>query len=265
MPEEKPKGVYSTLATAFAGTGMTRRKTSQKRYWFVWEVEDGRYALVSPLNQNLIPTGHKRSVPYEEFRNNFTPEPDFFIDNSMKVRRLWQTSGEEEDRTFEVLDDEALEERPAKPIARKGELRQHGADELSRSEQLEREIRADFGLAISYLKRGEKGKAIKIFEDLAEMDGDFEEQHKHMFNDFGIDLRKSNLLRVAMKHYRRALDLAPDDENLYHNMARLQYELGDYKKAEFYLNKSLDLNPEHKESRQFLKFIQRKADDEAAS
>jgi len=250
MPEqEKPKGVYSTKIKSAVGQGMTRRQAAQKRYWFVWEAPPGGPVVVSPLNQNMLPKAQKRTITYSEFVKEFTVEPDFFVDENLRVRRLWRTQ-EQEEREDAL---EIIRETPKPPEPVKEEFRERSRE----LERLEQEARADFGLGVTYLKRGDKGKAMMIFESLAEMEGEFEAKHKHMFNDFGIGLRKINLLKVAVKHYRRALQLAPDDETLFHNMARIYYELGDLDKAVAYLRKSLELNPQHQESRAFLRLIRK--------
>ena len=79
-----------------------------------------------------------------------------------------------------------------------------------------------------------------------------------LFNSLGIRLRKARLFDAALKFYERAATLAPDDENIYHNMARALFEKGEMKMAMDRLKKSLDLNPELRESRQFVRFLRRR-------
>jgi len=130
--------------------------------------------------------------------------------------------------------------------------------DLEALERLERDARSSFGLGLSHLKRGNKERALSLFEDVAAMEGDFEPEHKHMFNEFGINLRKSGLPDVALKHYRRALSLSPKDENLHHNIARIYWELNDMEGCERELLKSLELNPQLKYSEHFLRFLRRR-------
>ncbi len=116
----------------------------------------------------------------------------------------------------------------------------------------------DFADGLKHLKAGRIEKAVELFEYLAGMQADFQPEHKHMFNGFGIDLRKNKIFDLAIKHYTKALDLSPSDENLYHNIARVHYEKGDVDQALKNLEKSLELNPNLRESELFWDFIIKK-------
>lgn len=124
-----------------------------------------------------------------------------------------------------------------------------------RAIEAERNARAGFGLGMSHLKRGNMDKAQELLRRVAVEEGDYVPEHKHMFNEFGVGLRKNQMLDLALLHMRRALSLAPSDEHIYHNMARLYYEKGDKDMARKHLEKSLQINPDFKESRQFLDYL----------
>lgn len=64
------------------------------------------------------------------------------------------------------------------------------------------------------------------------------------FNLLGIALRKQGRWKDSIKEYNKALKIAPDDENLYFNMAMAYAEGNDFKQANAHLNKSLQINPE---------------------
>ena len=147
----------------------------------------------------------------------------------------------------------ALDEEPIRKPKRFSPLNKQQI-ELQR---VEREAMAAFGLGLAHLKRGSKDRAKGIFTDLAGIQADFEPTHKHMFNEFGISLRKSEFYDLALRHYRRALELGPDDENLHHNIARVHWELKDMDNCVRYLEKSLELNPELKESQLFLRYVKK--------
>lgn len=68
--------------------------------------------------------------------------------------------------------------------------------------------------------------------------------HKHMFTDFGMDLRKSQLNDLALTSFRRALELSPDDSHALFNVGRALYELGKYREADEYLDRALNLEPD---------------------
>ncbi len=129
--------------------------------------------------------------------------------------------------------------------------------ERTELERVEREMQTAFALGISHLKRGNMERARSILTDIVETKANFLPEHKHMFNDFGIGLRKSAVHDLALRHYLRALELARDDENLHHNIARVYWEMGDLDNCGRYLEKSLELNPNLRESQLFLRFLQR--------
>lgn len=54
----------------------------------------------------------------------------------------------------------------------------------------EENIRATFGIGLTYLDRGELDKAKMVFKRIYNLNGAFEREHKHLFNEFGIKLRK---------------------------------------------------------------------------
>ncbi len=62
------------------------------------------------------------------------------------------------------------------------------------------------------------------------------------FNRLGIALRRQKRPKAAITEYTRALGLAPDDENLYYNMAMAHLEAGDYQLARSRVEKVLKLN-----------------------
>ncbi len=236
MAEETLKGVFRTKKTDASG------KTAL-RYWLAWDRDDGNVG-VQPLNSNMIPTGQKRVISSEAFLETFEKDKDVFVDPATtKVRRIWKA---------ELDMDDDLETGPATDRFRKPAAPPEAPPDVEKS------ARAEFGIALTYLKRGYREKAKQRFEALAEEKGDFKPHHKHMFNDFGIGLRKSRMYDTALKHYQRALELSPDDDHLLHNMARAYYEQGNMGAASKNLKKSLALNPGLEESQRFLGFINSK-------
>jgi len=119
-------------------------------------------------------------------------------------------------------------------------------------------VRANFGLGLTYLERGDDTKANDIFERLVKLDAAFEEEHKHLFNDFGINLRKNNMLDQSVEYYERAMELASTDENLFYNVARVFYEQEEFVKTAEFLEKAVEMNPNFQEAQKFLQFLQKK-------
>lgn len=64
------------------------------------------------------------------------------------------------------------------------------------------------------------------------------------FTLLGIALRKQGRWQDAIVEYGKALKISPDDENLFYNSAMAYAEGGDYRQAQRYLAKALELNPQ---------------------
>ncbi len=237
---ERIKGVFSTQEVRKVGTGTTTRKTVQKAFWMVEEGADSMVE-VQPLNSNYVPSGPKRCVPVEEVLNNFQPEPEFYVETVFpKMQEL------------------------SKTVARADMYRargEHFTAEFEYGNALkvdEGNIRANFGLGLTYLERGDVAKADDIFERLVKLDAAFAPEHKHLFNDFGINLRKSSMFEQAVEYYKRALELSADDENLHYNMARVYLEQQEYTKAMEHLFKCLEANPGLEAATRFLEWMKNK-------
>lgn len=239
---DRISGVFSSQTVATVGTGTTTRKTIQKAYWFAEEVsgEGEAVVLVQPLNNNNIPSGPKEQVPIGDFLNRFSPELEFYQQEVYpKMKELDSTL----QRAEEQRDQGALYS---------AEFEFNAALNFD-----EENVRANFGLGLTYMERGEPAKAGDLFERIVGLDAAFQEEHKHLFNEFGINLRKSKLLDQAVEYYARALEMTENDENLYYNMARAYYERGDQEDCITNLNKALELNPDFEEARKFLAYIEK--------
>ncbi|CCH50478.1 tetratricopeptide repeat protein [Pseudodesulfovibrio piezophilus] len=234
---EKIKGVFSTQSVAKVGTGTTQRRTIQKTYWSGEELDDGQIQ-VQPLNRNYIPSGPKRTLSRDDFLNKYSPEPEFYMSTVYPAIKQVDEA---------IVRGEKHRERGAVYSA-EFEFKQVQAVD-------EENVRANFGLGLTYLDRGDQVKAHDIFERIVDLEAAFAEEHKHLFNDFGINMRKNKMFDQALQYYLRAEQLVKDDEHLFHNIARCYYEKGDVEGCKEYLVKSLKINPDLKESRMFWAFL----------
>lgn len=233
------KGVFSTQEIRKVGTGTTTRKTVQKTFWFV--EQKGDKLECQPLNPNYIPSGPKRSISMDELIAKFSPEPEFYQMSVFPKMRELQQSVNKADNHREKGETFAAEY------------------EYSRVLKVDEEnVRANFGIGLTYMERGELDKAENIFERLVKLEGAFEAEHKHLFNEFGINLRKSKMFQQSVDYYRRALELSANDENLHTNMARTLLEVKDIAGCLDHLFKALELAPEHEISVKFLKWLLKK-------
>ncbi|WP_052812692.1 tetratricopeptide repeat protein [Desulfonatronum thioautotrophicum] len=238
--KERIKGVFSTQILSKVGTGTTMRKTIQKSYWFANELDD-QTIEIQPLNVNYVPSGPKNIIPKDEFLDKFSPEPEFYTVTVMpKMRELEKT------------------------VARGDRHRKRGetySAELEYGNAIkvdEENVRANFGLGLTYLERGNTDKAQDIFERLVKIEAAYEPEHKHLFNEFGISLRKNKMIDQALAYYARALELSDNDENLYCNIARLYLEHKDIPNTLEMLRKALEINPDMPEANKFMAFLKNK-------
>jgi tetratricopeptide (TPR) repeat protein len=192
------------------------------------------------LDPNYIPTEADESLTLESLLQDYMPEPEVYTNHVLPWLRR-----------------QALETPEDAP----GEASPVDTDNL----------KANFGIAMTYLSAGDKAKALEIVCRMADMDLPFEEEHKHLLNEFGSTLRKQALHETAVKYYEKALRVSPQDEHLCMNIARLHLEMamdaertgpsaarireGNLENCLEKLKRGLELNPVHAELRQFLRWM----------
>lgn len=238
--EKRMRGVFSSQEVRTVGTGTTRRKSIHKVFWFVEQDEKGTI-MVQPINSNYVPTGAKKAVSMEELLEKYSPEPEFYVQSVFPKIRELKESVDQGDKCRE-----------------KGE---NFSAEFAYGNALkldEENVRANFGIGLTYLARGEVDKADNIFERLVNLDAAFEEEHKHLFNDFGMNLRKNKMYKQAQEYYARALELSKADENLHINLARTLLEGKDIQGCVEHLTEALRLAPGNETAIKFLDWLEKK-------
>lgn len=234
---QKISGVFSRQEVRKIGTGSTTRRTIQKTFWFCVELDDGT-VKIQPLNINYVPSGSTKEITREQFFTSFSPEPELYVTTVYPKIREMDKNIARGDRHRE-----------------KGEYYSAEMEYGSALKLDEQNVRANFGLGITYLERGENAKAENIFERLVRLEAAFEQEHKHLFNEFGIKLRKNKLADQAVVYYNRALELCPHDEHLFYNLARAHLENKNIRKAVEYLLQCLDINPLLEPAVKFLQWM----------
>ncbi len=238
--QPKIKGAFSTKVIQEIGTGTTKRKVVQSFIYFAEETDNGEIAL-RPLNENNVPSGEEQIISKEELLESFSPELE-----------LYTTS------VFPAM------QELSRALAKADRQRQSGntfTAEMEYGKALnidEDNIRANFGIGLCYLTRKEDEKAGDIFNRLVKLDAAFEKEHKHLFNDFGISLRKSKMFEEAVQFYTRAVSLTDNDENLYFNLARCLYEDGRKKESLKNAEKCLEINPASKPAKKLVNYLNKK-------
>ena len=229
--------VCSKRSSVTIGTGATSKKEDSTLYYYAKQIDDDLLALQS-LNAQWAPSGPALEVTMDELITQYQPEVDMFL---KQVKPVIQ--------------------KIAKAVAKGDRHRRNGepysaAMEYSNALDLdEKNVRALFGLGLTYLQYNQHDKAQTVFEQLIALDGFASAEYKHLFNQFGIELRKQNMLNQACRYYSRALEVCSTDENLYFNLARAYVQGGMVAEAEGAVEKCLRINPGHEEGQKFKKYL----------
>jgi tetratricopeptide (TPR) repeat protein len=226
---QKLKGIFSSLAMP----GKIVVPGAPKLLWFARQDGDGQ-VRVQLLDEYGLPSQQKVFMTAKDsFLKNFTLEPDLTY-RMLNQRVLKGDRYREQDQNIEAK------------IEYQSVLR---VDEEN--------IRANFGLGLAYLALNQIDKARYTLEKLVQIDESFSLEHKHLFNAFGIALRKKKLFNEALSFYNRARQICDSDENLILNMARARFENGDANLAYADLQTCLELAPDFPEALAFLAWLRK--------
>ncbi len=237
---DKVKGVFSTQEIKKIGTGTTTKRTVQKNFWFVETLADGRLEC-QPLNSNFVPSGPKRMITMDELIEKFAPEPEFYMSSVFPKMMELKKNIESGDEHRNKGENFAAEH------------------EYSAALQIDEDnVRANFGIGLTYMKRGESDRAQDIFERLLNLEGSYAPEHKHLFNEFGINLRKTKMFTQAVEYYERALTITDTDEGIHINLARTLLEKKDFTKCTEHLIEALRIAPGHESANKFLEWLMAK-------
>ncbi len=240
LDHDKIRGVFSSQEIRKVGTGTTTRKTVQKTFWYAEEDTKGDIFLQA-INANFIPTGNKRKITRTELIEKYSPELEFYVQTVYpKMREI----------------NEGLDR--ADNMREKGETfsAEYEYDNVLAVDV--ENVRANFGIGLTYLQRGESDKAENIFGRLVKLDAAFEAEHKHLFNEFGINLRKSKMLDQALEYYQRGLELCSEDENLHINIARVYLEKNDIENCLKYVTSAYNMAIPSIVVKKFLEWLEAK-------
>ena len=229
--------VCSRRSTVKVGTGTTLKKEDSTLYYYAKQIDDDLLAVQS-LNSHWAPSGTAQEVTMTELITQYQPEVDMFL---KQVKPVMQ--------------------KIAKAVA-KGDRHRNNGEPFSAAMEYnnalgldEKNVRALFGLGLTYLQYNQHDKAKVVFEELIELDGFASAEFKHLFNQFGIELRKQDMVEQACRYYSRAIEVCKTDENLYFNLARAFVQGGMIGEAEGALEKCLRINPGHEEGLKFKKYL----------
>ncbi len=156
--DEKVRGVFSSNIKTTIGFGVSKRHTIETILFFVEEQEDETIG-VQPLNSNYVPCGELKFITKDELLKNYQPEPDIYMEKVYPaIRQMTNT----------IIKAEAHLKR--------GNIYSAEYEFKNALRVDEQNIRATFGLGLSYLERGEIEKGDLVFRRIVKLKGAFEKK-----------------------------------------------------------------------------------------
>ena len=203
--------------------------TQLKKYWLV-ESDAKSLLTIRPIDdQTWLPTGRAHPITLRELQKRYTPE------SGSHTQRIQENIAQQEGKLLQL----SVADKDTPPV-----------DEAV--------VISDFQKGLGLLKEGKLEKATSVFSNVLNSEGPFEEKHKHLFNDFAIQLRKNNLHSQAIAFYTKALELSwsDEDENLHINLARVLYTEKQYAGCVQHLFDALRIAPGHQVAHNFLVWLE---------
>ena len=257
MRQPKFLGVYSRRLYPGEETSssLLPGQAAAKPLFFIWELPEGTYAAQPLANGKGGPqaNGAAFRLGSDGFRGDYRLESSFLIspDKTPDFNKL----------------SEAITDIRQSP---------HKATELNpdslrlveyarRERQVESDLRNNFRKALRSLTRPRerKGALAAIAQIAASREG-VVTAHKHMFRDFGVELRKQSLPELALLCGQRVLELAPKDDHAHFNLARILCLLKAWDEATQHLELAMSMDANEPLYPRLLAHIERQRMDECA-
>lgn len=224
----------------------------QKKMHFVWAEDSGTFC-VQLLDGAFQPVGTKKSIGPIEFKKKYTHEPSVLaVPVNTGIKPWLHTSPP---RAGAPVQGSASGVEVAHALA---SLHEQAIPEgSSPAKQTENYLRGFFGKALRRIKfPKERTAAINSLKTVAEVEEGIVTEHKFMFADFGVALRKNDLLELALTCCKRVLLLAPEDDHAHFNIARILFEMNKLEDAEQHLLTAQGMNPAETIYGKMLDYIQ---------
>lgn len=223
----------------WVGSGVTKQKKEFTVYFFAERGEDGKIVLC-PLSAEWLPLESEKKTIGEEKFEIYHPEPLIFHNRVAPALERLETTLDRGDRLraaekFESAEQEYQNARAMAPD----------------------NIRAAFGLGLAGLGRGDIEAAESVFQDILLLEEAFTPRYKHLFNEFGIALRRNGMAKNALQFYTKALALGEIDDHLLFNIARVLYELRQFKRSWEALERALSINPAFVEAKKMMAAVEK--------
>lgn len=213
------KGVFSERKSA----GTRQAGKASRRYFFCWDLGGLQFAI-QELDASFKPVKPPSRIDAADLANNFQYRQEILA--TPVITPDFRHLGAQARRATE-LNDNAMAE----------------LERARKARQVENDLRNSFEKAMRALGRPRDRKgALAAIGQIAETKNGIGPEHKHMFRDFGVSLRKKSLPELAARYAERVVQLAPNDDHAHFNLARLLGMLGRYSEAEKHIGQAMKLN-----------------------
>jgi tetratricopeptide (TPR) repeat protein len=230
------KKIYLKQEEMKLGVGSTARVTTTEDYYEVIEVDEN-HVEIQLLDFVDKPLGKPSVIPKEKLKE-FIFCPDYFKDKKSTKDLIAEKHVQMGDRHFEKKEFLSADYEYGKALSVKDD-----------------HLKANIGKGKTLFAMGKKEEARKVFSKMSRLESLFEKENKHIFNEFGIELRKKGMFEEATVNYLKALSVDSGDEILYYNLGRVYYEQGDREKAMEQLKQALKIKVDFEEAQEFLSKI----------
>jgi tetratricopeptide (TPR) repeat protein len=230
------KKIYLKQEEMKLGVGSTARVTTTEDYYEVVEVDEN-HVEIQLLDFVDKPLGKPSVIPKEKLKE-YIFCPDYFKDKKSAKDLIAEKHVQMGDRHFEKKEFLSADYEYGKALSVKDD-----------------HLKANIGKGKTLFAMGKKEEARKVFSKMSRLESLFEKENKHIFNEFGIELRKKGMFEEATVNYLKALSVDSGDEILYYNLGRVYYEQGDREKAMEQLKQALKIKVDFEEAQEFLSKI----------
>jgi tetratricopeptide (TPR) repeat protein len=236
-PEEKTPKIYCKEEKITVGFGCTQKVVVIKNYYQMID-KDEDHIECQLLNSFDEPMGFNVVIEREKLKE-YTYCPDYFENKKTGKEIMMEHHIEKGDKHFAEKEYYSAEHEYDRALALDDD-----------------NLRANLGKGNTLFARGERKKGEKVFAKLSNIEALYDQENKHIFNEFGIELRRKGMLNEAITNYGKAINIDPDDWVLYYNLAKAYYEKGDLIEATNQLKTALTINPGFREAKDFLESIE---------
>ncbi len=234
---EKIDGIFHETKQIEAGTMGTKRShdASHDLHYYAKSNEKDEVILYYLKPDGSATALEVDKLPRAEFNKRFKPTPD----------EKFAPKSEEQKKKEEAEAKVAIAEKHV-------EKEEHNAAAFEYGQAIKKDgknLKAHLGKGKAHMALGDVEKAKESFQNLSEIDSLYDKDNKHVFNEYGIQLRRGKMYDLAIDNYNKAIAIDPDDEALYFNAGRAYYEADMQKEAVEHLEKAMALKSDFEEAR----------------